>query len=206
MTEKEKYVLEHYEISSDGKVYSPYTKKFLKFRTDKDGYFDVALIYNDEGKRQPFRVHRLVALKYLPEVEGCSIVNHKDLNKQNNVVDNLEWCTVAYNTQHGFDNSAYKNIQNVKVTELDGTIRIFPSIAHAARFYGYKNATTIEHTLKGTRNASNPPKKGKCKGFLFEFTKESVTTIERRSDTVVVENLVEYSSSEILEGEARGKE
>lgn len=41
---------------------------------------------------------------------------------------------------------------------------------------------------------------------MNKFTKESVTTIERRSGTVVVENLVEYLSSEILEGEARGKE
>ena len=40
MTEKEKYVLEHYEISKDGKIYSPYTSKYLKFREDKDGYYN----------------------------------------------------------------------------------------------------------------------------------------------------------------------
>ena len=47
MNVKEKYVLEHYEISKEGAVYSPYTKKFLKFREDKDGYLEVTLIYND---------------------------------------------------------------------------------------------------------------------------------------------------------------
>ena len=90
MTEKEKFVLNHYEIFRDGRIYSPYTNKFLKFREDKDGYYDVSLIYNQYGDRQPFRVHRLVALKYVPLIEGYDIVNHKDLNKQNNNVDNLE--------------------------------------------------------------------------------------------------------------------
>lgn len=45
MNVKEKYVLEHYEISKEGTVYSPYTKKFLKFREDKDGIIE----YTDEG-------------------------------------------------------------------------------------------------------------------------------------------------------------
>lgn len=188
MTDKEKYVLEHYEISKDGKVYSPYTKKYLKLRKDKDGYFDVALIYNKEGKRQPFRVHRLVALKYIENPNNLSVVNHKDLNKQNNSVENLEWCDVKRNTQHGYDNCAYSNVRKVKVTELDGTIRVFSSTSHASRFYGYKNSSTIEHMIKGINGGSNPPKRGRCKGFFFEYTNESVTTIERESTTVSTEN------------------
>lgn len=185
MTEKEKYVLEHYEITKDGKVYSPYIKKYLKLREDKDGYFDVTLIYNDEGKRQPFRIHRLVALKYLEEIEGCNVVNHKDLNKQNNNVENLEWCTISKNTQHGYDNCAYQDLKRVKVTEPDGTIRIFPSQSETSRFYGYKNPTTIQHWLaKSSPYISN---KGKCKGFCFEFTTEGVTTIEKVTNTVISE-------------------
>ena len=69
MNEKERYVLEHYEIYQDGRIFSPMTNKFLRFRTDKDCYFDVTLIYNSEGKRMPFRIHRLVALKYLEKPE-----------------------------------------------------------------------------------------------------------------------------------------
>ena len=60
MNDKEKYVLNNYDISRDGRVYSNYTKKFLKYRTDKDGYFDVSLVYNKNGDRQPFRVHRII--------------------------------------------------------------------------------------------------------------------------------------------------
>lgn len=185
MTKKEKCVLEHYEIYKDGKIYSPYTSKYLKFREDKDGYYDVSLIYNLNGNRQPFRVHRLVALKYIPEINGCNIVNHKDLNKKNNMVENLEWCNVSYNTQHGFDNCAYLNIKRVKITDINGNSIIFSNMSDASRFYGYKNPTTLQHWLA----KSNPyiHNKGRLKGCVIEFTNESVTTTERITDTVVNE-------------------
>lgn len=185
MTEKEKYVLEHYDISRDGKVYSPYTSRYLKFREDKDGYYDVSLVYNDRGDRQPFRVHRLVALKYIPEVEGCTVVNHKDLNKKNNTVENLEWCNVSYNTQHGYDNCAYTVIKRIKVTDPNGSITIFANMSDASRFFGYKNPTTIQHWL--SKSSPYIPNRGKLKGYKFEFTDESVTTIERVASTVTSE-------------------
>ena len=185
MNAKEKYVLEHYDIKKDGTIYSPYTNKILKMRSDKDGYLDVTLIYNDKGDRQPFKIHRLMALKYIPEVEGCSVVNHKDLNKRNNSIDNLEWCNVSYNTQHGFDNCAYAHIPKVKVTYPNGEYKVFPNVSYASRYYGYKNATTIGHWLM--RSSPYTPNKGKLKGYRFEYTDESVTTIERIASTDVSE-------------------
>lgn len=185
MNIKEKFVLDHYEITKDGKVYSPFTKKFLKFRVDKDGYFDVSLVYNKNGDRQPFRVHRLVALKYLEEIEGLDIVNHKDLNKQNNNVENLEWSNVSMNTQHGFDNCAYSKIPKVKIITLEGEELIFPNISYASRHFGYKNATTIQHWFKKS-NPYSPPK-GKLKGYTLYLLTEGVTTIETVTDTVISE-------------------
>lgn len=82
MTDKEKFILKNYEIYQDGRVFSYMTNKFLRFRTDKDGYFDVSLVYNSNGDRMPFRISRLVALKYLEQPENCNVVNHKDLNKK----------------------------------------------------------------------------------------------------------------------------
>ena len=46
MNEKEKFVLQHYDITKDGRIYSNFTNKYLKFRTDKDGYYDVTLVYD----------------------------------------------------------------------------------------------------------------------------------------------------------------
>ena len=182
MNEKEKFVIENYIVTKDGKIYSNFTNKFLKFRIDKDGYFDVNLIYNNNKNRMPFRVSRLVALAHLNKLSpDYNVVNHKDLNKQNNNVENLEWSTVALNTQHGYDYCAYKSIKKVKVIENDGTINIFPSTSHAARFYNYSNPTTIQAILENRRN--NPIPKGKRKGLYFEYTDESVTTIERITTT-----------------------
>lgn len=184
MNDKERYVLDHYDISKDGKVYSPYTKKFLKYRTDRDGYFDVALIYNEKGDRQPFRIHRLVALKYLKEKSGYNVVNHKDLNKQNNNLNNLEWSTVQLNTKHGYDNCAYKNIHKIKCIEANEEIKVFPSAAHTSRYYGYANSSFINNRIRFKKGAISS---GKLKGYYFEITNESVTTIERVNTTASIE-------------------
>ena len=182
MNNKEKFVLENYDITENGKIYSRFTNKFLKFRVDKDGYFDVTLVYNQKGSRMPFRIHRLVALKYLHQPEGFDVVNHKDLNKQNNSIDNLEWSTVSLNTQHGYNYSAYSHIRKVKCIEPNGNIHVFPSVSHASRYYLYSNPSTIQAILEGRRN--NPIPTGRRKGLFFEYTNESVTTIERIAITV----------------------
>ena len=49
-------------------------------------------------------MHRLVALTYLDNPNGYNCINHKDGNKLNNHIENLEWCTVKQNTQHAYDN------------------------------------------------------------------------------------------------------
>lgn len=185
MTDKEKFVLKNYHITKDGRVFSKFTKKFLKLREDKDGYYDVTLVYDKKGSRMPFRIHRLVALKYLNKPDNYNVINHKDLNKKNNNLNNLEWSTVSKNTQHGYDNRAYKHIRKVKCTEPNGNVHVFPSTSHASRYYNYANPTTIQAILEGRRN--NPIPTGPRKGLFFEYTDESVTTIERITNTAVSE-------------------
>ncbi len=63
------------------------------------GYLYVAL-----GKRIKLSVHRLVAQTWIPNPENLPEVNHKDYDRSNNKVDNLEWCTRAYNAKHAFAN------------------------------------------------------------------------------------------------------
>lgn len=74
-------------------------ERILKQRTDKDGYFAVCLC--KDGKHYGRRVNRLVAEAFIPNPDDLPVVHHKDENKQNNNVDNLEWCTVQYNTCYG---------------------------------------------------------------------------------------------------------
>lgn len=98
-----------YSISEYGNIRSSYkSKKILKPKTDKDGYFGVALFKN--GKHHHLRVHRLVAQAFLENPENLPIVNHKDLDVQNNHYSNLEWCTATHNTKHYYENRDSKRV------------------------------------------------------------------------------------------------
>lgn len=94
-----------YEVSSLGRVkslrnrYGTYREKILKQGKYKDGYLKV-LLYKDE-KKKTCRVNRLVAIAFIDNPNNFRCVNHKDENKTNNCVDNLEWCTHQYNLNYG---------------------------------------------------------------------------------------------------------
>lgn len=74
-------------------------EKMLKPRQNKFGYLLVSLSKN--GKIKQITIHRLVAETFLNNPNNYSDINHKDENKQNNNVDNLEFCTHKYNTNYG---------------------------------------------------------------------------------------------------------
>ena len=78
-----------YEVSDHGKVRS--RKKVLKEHPMRNGYYNVSLF--KDGKYKAYGIHRLVALAFIPNREHLPQVNHKDGNKKNNAVENLEWCT-----------------------------------------------------------------------------------------------------------------
>lgn len=93
-----------YEVSIDGQVISHKGRavRTLKQAVGSHGYRVVNL--RIDGKSVLFLVHRLVAMAHLESVEGKPLVNHKDGNKQNNHIDNLEYVTHSENIQHYFDN------------------------------------------------------------------------------------------------------
>lgn len=92
-------ILNDYEISDDGEIRNKHTGRLIKQFAGKDGYLRTQIA----GKTRS--VHRLVALAFIPTEVGKDFVNHKDGNKQNNKVDNLEWCTRSENMQHAYDNA-----------------------------------------------------------------------------------------------------
>jgi len=112
----------YYEISTFGRVRSlPRLYKnsrghhrrvkgrVLKLQLDKDGYNTICLRLNRASKH--IKVHRGVALAFIPNLEGKPQVNHDDGDKTNNHVDNLEWATSSQNIQHAVDT----NLREVKV-------------------------------------------------------------------------------------------
>lgn len=101
MTEEWKQVDEFpiYSISNYGRLRNDTTGYILKGGLDRNGYKQATICYN--GKQYNRRICRLVAIAFLPNPDNLPMVNHKDENKQNDYVDNLEWCTVTYNNNYG---------------------------------------------------------------------------------------------------------
>ena len=91
--------LTNYEVSKDGLIRNRKTKRILKGSDSGNGYIIVTLTVHGVAKKH--YVHRLVALTFIPNPNNLPQVNHKDENKTNNSVDNLEWCTAKYNTNYG---------------------------------------------------------------------------------------------------------
>ena len=90
-----------YQISSHGRVKSLFRyKKILKPALQTKGYFYVSLCKPNKN----FTIHRLVAEAFIPNPDNLPCVNHKDEDKTNNHVDNLEWCTYEYNLNFGTRN------------------------------------------------------------------------------------------------------
>ena len=88
-----------YQVSNLGRVRSIKRKIFVKPNVDPAGYWKVCLTNHNHKWRQ-YAIHRLVASAFIPNPTGFPAVNHKDECKSNNCVDNLEWCTQAYNNRY----------------------------------------------------------------------------------------------------------
>ena len=93
-----KYYEELYEVSNYGRVRNKKTKNFITQHDNGKGYLFVTLWKNNKGKRE--YVHRLVALAFIPNPDKKPTVNHKDEDKQNNYVENLEWMTYKENNNY----------------------------------------------------------------------------------------------------------
>lgn len=89
-----------YTVDVSGRIYSGYTKKFLNPYFNKRGYLMVDLHHN--GNRYTRQVHRIVAQALIPNPEHLETVNHKNGDKTDNSVSNLEWMTVLDNVRHAW--------------------------------------------------------------------------------------------------------
>ena len=96
-----------YGISKDGEIIHLRTKRIKTLCLNQSKEYYVVNLYDDNNKACRPTVHRLVALTFIPNPNNWPYVNHKDENKLNNHVDNLEWCTPSYNNTY---NNKHKKI------------------------------------------------------------------------------------------------
>ena len=123
--------------------------KWLSKKVDKDGY--LVTMFTINGKTTTYKIHRLVALAFIPNPENKPQVNHKDGNKQNNNVDNLEWMTSGDNTRHAHINGLTKQGANhnwAKIV-LDTQTGVFYETLNEAAESKNINVSTLSNYLTG---------------------------------------------------------
>lgn len=166
-----------YMVSNDGQVWSNKTNKLLKQSLDTYGYPKVKI----DGKT--IAVHLLVARAFIPNSENKKTVNHKDENKTNNCVENLEWVDDYDNNRYGthdlrcsetkrrkYQNGEYDvavsfGAKAVEQYDLEGNfINEFESSAAASRATGI-NANGIANVARGKQRTSG--------GYVWKYKKDT---------------------------------
>lgn len=146
-----------YEVSDKGRVKGLKRNRILKNIVDSLGYVRVSLC--KENRPKVHKIHRLVAEHFLNPIE-YKVVNHIDGNKENNSVENLEWCNYSENRKHACDtNLAAK--KKGRLIMCNETKKVYKGVMSAAKSIGISH-TMISSILNGTNSTA--------KGLTFSNT------------------------------------
>lgn len=138
-----------YKINPFGKVINCSNNREL-IKTKKDGYFYVSL--RKDSKLKKNLVHRLLAKAFIPNPNNYPCINHKDENRSNNSLDNLEWCTYEYNSNYGTRNKRLSEISSEKcgvkckaVNIITNEVIIANTVRELSKLIGFKYQTVYAH-------------------------------------------------------------
>lgn len=135
-------------VDDDFNIYSARTRRKLTPYVGTDGYPQVQ--YRDGNDHAVHeRVHVIFGHLFIPNPDGYRYINHKDSDKTNNVLDNLEWCTNSQNVKHGWDSGNRTHKNNTKVSAIkDGITYEFDSIRKLSAAL-HLDRHKVARTLKG---------------------------------------------------------
>lgn len=136
----------YYLIGSDGSIKNSNGMKMAPFKT-KNGYMKINLL------KKGFYMHRLVAECFIPNPEEKPQVNHKNGDKTDNRVENLEWVTNSENMLHCIRTNNVTRRSNVEIMEVN-SMNKFSSIAEASRHFNI-NYSTICKSIRENRKTKD---------------------------------------------------
>lgn len=122
-----------YDVSDLGRFRNSTTKCVLRLSLDKKGYSRITLWYENKIRRTR-SCHRIVAEAFIPNPENKPEVNHKDFNKTNNRIENLEWCTALENRRHYYENKFVGKISDDDILFIRKNISTIGMKALANKF------------------------------------------------------------------------
>lgn len=150
-----------YQVSNLGRVKNIKFDRILKGSKDKDGY--PITILSKNGRQSNKSTHRLVAEAFILNPENKPQVNHIDEDKTNNVVSNLEWCTIKENCNHGTRNVRHSNTRSKAIIAIDianGEYNEYVSSKECAKRLGLSSGN-IASVLTGRIKQT--------KGYIFKY-------------------------------------
>lgn len=162
-----------YKVNEYGDILSSYTNKILKYSISKDGYKQYNLYKNK--KAYIITAHRAVALAFIPNPDSLPLVNHKDENKLNCFVENLEWCDNSYNVSYNGNRSAQtqykKYAKEFYVYDLD--MKLLRKFKGVRKFCRENRINFGNFSAILLHNTKNPNNLYKCKNFYPIYNKIS---------------------------------
>lgn len=147
----------NYSISNTGLVKNNQTNRLKKTTVDNYGYLMFGITKN--YKQKAFRIHRLLAQLFIENPKNQSVINHKDGNKLNNSLNNLEWCTYKHNNIHAFNTGLNMHIGEnntaSKITEKDA-LEIIKELNFGLRIIDVSKKLNISYNIvKNIKNGKN---------------------------------------------------
>ena len=186
----------NYAVTEDGKVFSFNSNSFKLLKEDKRGY--VRVYVSKDSKKKWFLVHRLVAMAYIPNPDNKKTVNHKDGDKRNNHVSNLEWSTYAENLNHAID-TGLRELQEFRIDRKlndDVVHKVCKMLEEGFRNIDIANMLGVEkYFVKNIKSGTQ------YKDIVSQYNFCKVTTTHRKVSTSKLRKVCEMIKGGVEEDE-----
>lgn len=161
---------DYYLVSNTGEIKGIKTGKIRKKNINHEGYYFVNISLGSRKNKPTIKIHRAVAETFISNINNYPVINHKDGNKLNNNINNLEWCTCQENTIHALEIGLFNNDKNKKKIICLNNLMVFDMIKDAVLWCGCSRTTITDYlgSRKDIRNsAGKHPETGEPLQWMY---------------------------------------